>query len=116
MGDRRMAEIKTVDGSLYVYVHSHGYVLPEMAEHAIRKARPRWDDESYATRIIVDQLIKPGRDQELSFGLALKPDMEDEYNGGAPSVIIDLPAQRLFVHSRDAHKLDSTVGKRFTDC
>ncbi len=97
MGDRRMAEIKTEDGSLYVYTHWQGYEFADIAKAAIKTAQPRWDDEPYATRIIVDQLTKDGRDTETGFGLMLKPNAEDSYNGDKPSVLIDLPGQTLTV-------------------
>jgi len=97
MGDRAMAEIITEDGSLYVYSHWGGFELPDNAKQAIMAAQDRWDDESYATRIIVDQLTKGGRDQETGYGLMLKPNAEDEYNNDNPSVIIDLVQKRLSV-------------------
>jgi len=85
-----MAEIKTSNGSLYAYTHWSGFDLPAVAAEAVKKAMPRWDDEPYAVRIIVDQLIKDGRDQEGGWGLMLKPNAEDEYNSDKPSVVIDL--------------------------
>ena len=48
-------------------------------------------------RILVDQLTKEGRDEETGFGLLLKPNAEDEYNNDKPSVIIDLPEQKLMI-------------------
>jgi len=71
--------------------------LPEAAKQAIAAARYRWDDESYATRIIIDQLTKEGRDQETGFGVMVSPRAEDEYNGDEPSVVIDLPKKTLEV-------------------
>lgn len=106
MGDRAMAEIKTGDGSLYVYTHWAGRKLPELAERAIIAAEPRWNDEAYAVRIIVDQLIKNGRDQVLGFGLMLRPNAEDEYNNNKPSVIIDLPKGSLEI-IREGHSCKS---------
>ena len=114
MGDRRMAEIKTDDGSLFVYVHWHGEELPMMAQAAIISARGRWSDYSYATRIIVDQLTKDGRDSELSFGLLLKPKAEDSYNNDKPSVIIDLLEQRLKVYNPG--RPQNEFEKDFEDC
>jgi len=99
MGDRRMAEIKTSDGSLYVYVHWSGSQLPFMAQQAVLKANPRLGDESYWTRIVVDQLTKEGRDRETGFGLMLKPNAEDSYNDDKPSVIIDAKAGTVTVIS-----------------
>jgi len=97
MGDRAMAEIKTEDGSLYVYSHWGGHDLPENAKQAIMMAQDRWDDEPYAVRIIVDQLTKEGRDQETGFGLMLKPNAEDSYNDDEPSVIINLMNKTLTI-------------------
>ncbi len=97
MGDRAMAEIRTEEGSLFVYAHWGGSSLPENAKAAIRAARPRWSDSPYAVRIIVDQLTKDRRDQETGFGLLLTPIAEDEHNGGKPSVVIDLIAQELTI-------------------
>ena len=97
MGDRRMAEIKTEDGSLYVYSHWGGHGMPKDAKAAVLSAKGRWDDESYATRIIVDQLTKECRDMETGAGLMLKPEAEDSYNDDSPSVIIDLPQKVLSV-------------------
>ena len=90
MGDRRMAEIKTSEGSLFLYVHYHGSQLPSMARKAVEVAKPRLGDESYWVRIVIDQLTKDGRDKETGFGLMLKPTHEDEYNNDNPSVIIDV--------------------------
>lgn len=89
MGDRRIAEIKTTEGRLYVYTHWHGSRLPELAQTAIKAAASREGDDSYWTRIVVDQLTKDGRDRETGFGLMLRPNAEDEYNNDKPSVIID---------------------------
>ena len=97
MGDRRMAEIRTARGSLYVYTHWDGEIFPEMAIAAVKVARPRWDDPSYATRILVDQLTKGGRDRETGYGLLLSPDAEDTYNGDQPSIIIDLIVQKVTI-------------------
>jgi hypothetical protein len=88
MGDRRMAEIVTSDGSLYVYTHWHGHDFPTMAKKAVETAKPRLGDEPYWVRIVVDQLTKPGRDKETGFGLMLRPYAEDEYNRDKPSITI----------------------------
>lgn len=97
MGDRRMAEIKLRDGSLYVYTHSGGNALPDVAKAAILAAKPRWGDEPYVTRILVDQLTKAGRDRETGYGLMLRASAEDFYNDDSPSVIIDLATQVLTI-------------------
>ena len=97
MGDRAMAEIKTQDGSLYFYTHWTGSELPADALAALEAARPCLGDDSYATKIVVDSLIKASgaRDRETGAGLMLKPDAEDEYNNNQPSVLIDLVAGKV---------------------
>lgn len=97
MGDRRMAEIKTLDGSLYVYTHWNGSVFPEMAREAIKAAKSRWDDTPYALRIIADQLTKGERDLTTGSGLLLIPNAEDSYNHDTPSILIDLIKRTLIV-------------------
>jgi hypothetical protein len=96
MGNRRMAEIRTKDGSLYFYTHSAGSRLPHDAEHALQLAEPRRDDTDYALRRVVDHLIHASysRDSEIGSGLMFDPHLEDEYLtgdwGGRASVLIDL--------------------------
>ena len=92
MGDRAMAEIKVSDGSLYFYTHWTGHRLPEQAEEALKLAKPRIGDDSYAAKIVIDSLIESSgsRDSETGAGVMLGPNAEDEYNRDQPSVIIDL--------------------------
>ena len=97
MGDRAMAEIRTKEGSLFVYTHWGGHSLPESAKEAVIAAKPRLGDDPYAVRIIVDQLTKEGRDETTGFGLMLEPNAEDEYNNNKPSVIINLNESTLKV-------------------
>ena len=92
MGDRRRAEIRTSDGSLYFYTHWTGHSLENDAVEAMRLATPRKHDEFYALRRVVDHLIlaSGSRDNETGSGLMLKPNAEDQYGGKPCSVLIDL--------------------------
>lgn len=100
MGDRRMAEIRTTEGNLYLYTHWHGSVLPALAKDAVIAAKSRLGDEAYWTRIVIDQLTKDARDKETGFGIMLKPNYEDEYNNDKPSVIIDARTGKVTVIGR----------------
>lgn len=99
MGDRRMAQIVTSEGSLYVYTHWEGSTFPAQARAAVRKAATRLGDEPYWVRIVVDQLTKSGRDAETGFGLLLKPTAEDSYNNDSPSIIINAITGKVSVIS-----------------
>ena len=103
MGDRAMAKVKTTKGSLFIYTHWSGFDLPKTAKEAVKLARPRWDDEPYATHIIVDQLTKEGRDQETGIGIMLDDYAEDGYNHDKPSVIIDIPNQTITIVGHEEH-------------
>jgi hypothetical protein len=104
MGDRRVAEIKTEDGSLFFYTHWAGYNLVEHAELALDDASGRRGDDGYALKIVLDSLIKrvDGRDTEYNAGIYLQAYnedhefiLEDEYgDGNSPSIIIDLRQDR----------------------
>ena len=91
MGDRRIAEIKDGEGSLFFYTHSAGHSLPAIAREALEVAKSRKTDTPYAFRRVVDHLIMAtgSRDNEVGSGLSFFPNAEDEY-GDPPSVIIDL--------------------------
>lgn len=104
MGDRRMAEIRTSEGSLWFYTHWTGIDLPQDAEDALELAKPRRGDEPYAVRRIVDHLIlaSGSRDAEIGSGLMLSPSAEDEYSGDADevaSVLIDVENWRVHVYN-----------------
>ena len=92
MGDRAMAEIKTEEGSLFFYTHSHGDKLPCHARLALENAQSRQGDDVYALRRVVDTLIclSGARDNETGAGLMLSPCCEDEYHDDSPSVVVDL--------------------------
>ena len=96
-----MAEVKTEGGSLFVYTHNSGKELPNDARAAIYAAEDRWDDPTYAARIVVDQLTSRSRDEDDGHGLMLAPAAEDDYNGGKPSVIIDILTRKLTLHRDD---------------
>ena len=92
MGDRRMAEIRTEEGSLYFYTHSTGFALPCNAKRELELAAPRKEDTPYALRRVVDYLIftSGSRDNEVNSGLMFHPNLEDEYGGNPHSVVIDM--------------------------
>jgi len=45
--------------------------------YALDKARPRWDDPTYGTRIVVSQLIGDQWQSETGFGLYVTEDTSD---------------------------------------
>ena len=90
MGDRIVYTIKQ-DKNLSVNLYSHwgGYDRFEALANALRAAEPRWSDTSYATRIIVSQLIGDQWAEETGFGLWAS-DSSGAYGGDHPDITIDL--------------------------
>ncbi len=90
MGDRIVYSIRQdKDLSINLYSHWGGYDRFTALANAIRAAEPRWNDSSYATRIIVSQLIGDQWDQELGFGLWASTE-HGMYGGDHPDIVIDL--------------------------
>jgi hypothetical protein len=90
MGDRIVFTIKQdKDLSVNLYSHWGGYDRFVDLARALKAAEPRWNDGSYATRIIVSQLIGDQWGEETGFGLWASSS-DGAYGGDHPDIIIDL--------------------------
>jgi hypothetical protein len=90
MGDRIVYTIKQdKDLSVNLYSHWGGDGRFENLANALHAAMPRWNDTSYATRIIVSQLIGDEWAEETGFGLWASGS-SDSYGGDHPDITIDL--------------------------
>lgn len=73
MGDRANCVVKqnsyADNGEVFLYTHWSGYELPAIVQSALRK-RWRWDDESYLTRIIFNEMTKGHESTETGFGIS----------------------------------------------
>lgn len=74
MGARTNYTIVTTDNpeqNINVYAHWDGDESVAIMQNAIKAAMPRikMGDTFYATRIIIDQLTKDGRDSETGYGI-----------------------------------------------
>ncbi len=90
MGDRIVYVIKQ-DKELSINLYSHwgGYDRFVTLAKALNAAEPRWNDTSYAARIIVSQLIGTDWAEETGFGLWASKE-HGMYFGDHPDIIIDL--------------------------
>lgn len=57
--------------------------------YALDKARPRWEDTSYGTRIVVSQLIGDQHDSEVGFGLYVSDETDYTSDSWAENVMVD---------------------------
>lgn len=58
-----------LQGAVVLYSHNDGYYMGPKLAAALRKARVRWNDEGYGTRIIVSQIIGGDWNDEYGYGL-----------------------------------------------
>ena len=71
MGDRAVAgfRAKSATPTMFLYQHWSGEEQNRWFAEALGAARPRWSDDSYATRIMVSQLVGDQWTSETGFGL-----------------------------------------------
>jgi len=70
MGDRANFGFRqSNENVIFLYGHWAGESMLANLANAVTTARPRWTDESYATRIAISQLIGEDWNQELGWGL-----------------------------------------------
>jgi len=75
------------DSSVVLYSHwGQDSWQPDLAE-ALQHARPRWDDSSYGTRMIISYLIQHNILDETGFGIYAVHG--DNYDLGEQTVVID---------------------------
>ena len=71
MGDRANFGFRQTDGSIiYLYGHWAGHEMMARLADALIAAEPRWNDESYATRIAICNMIGDDWNQEYGWGIA----------------------------------------------
>lgn len=81
MGARTNYTIITTDNpeqNINVYAHWDGEDSVNNLWKALQQARPRFNDISYAARILVDQLTKDGRDSETGYGIYIGSEITHE--------------------------------------
>lgn len=108
MGDRVVFSIKQdKDLSVNLYSHWGGYDRFKDLARALKAAEPRWNDGSYATRIIVSQLIGDQWNSELGFGLWAS-NSDGAYGGDHPDITIDL-VNKTVEDETGIHPFDSFI-------
>lgn len=80
MGDRANFGFKQSNGeTIVLYGHWAGYDMLANLASAVSAARPRWTDESYATRIAVSQLVGDEWNKETGWGLSVNTILDNEH-------------------------------------
>lgn len=80
MGDRANFGFRQSNGeTIVLYGHWAGYEMLAKLAHAVSAAESRWDDEAYATRIAVSDLIGNEWTQTTGWGLSVNQILDNEH-------------------------------------
>lgn len=80
MGDRANFGFQDRKGdTVFLYGHWAGYKMLENLANAVVKAQSRWNDESYATRICISQLINEDWPGETGWGITVNELCDNEH-------------------------------------
>jgi hypothetical protein len=80
MGDRANFGFRQSTGNtIILYGHWAGHGMLENLAAAVEKARPRWSDEGYATRIAISRLIADDWTSETGWGIYANVIMDNEH-------------------------------------
>ena len=80
MGDRANFGFKQSSGdTLYLYGHWAGHDMLNNLAHSVLEAESRWSDPSYATRIVISNLIGEDWKSETGWGLSVDRILDNEH-------------------------------------
>ena len=114
MGDRANFGFRDrKEDIIFLYGHWAGHQMLSKLADAVSHARPRWTDESYATRICISQLVGEDWNGELGWGLSVNELNDNEHK--VP--VIDWSSQTFTLYEEDlqtivfSSSLDEFVNK-----
>jgi hypothetical protein len=98
MGDRaNFGFVQSNGNTIVLYGHWAGHNMLGRLADAVIAARPRWSDESYATRIAISQLIGDQWNMETGWGLQVNAISDNEHK----IAIVDFNQQTFSLHEED---------------
>lgn len=101
MGDRANFGFRqSNENVVFLYGHWAGHQMLSRLAEAVAAARPRWSDESYATRIAISQLIGDQWDMETGWGLQVNAISDNEHR----IPVINWYEQTFSLHEEDDHR------------
>jgi hypothetical protein len=80
MGDRANFGFRdSKEDIIFLYGHWAGHRMLENLADAVQAAEPRWNDESYATRIAISRLIGDEWTSETGWGISVNALADNEH-------------------------------------
>jgi len=106
MGDRANFGFKqSNDETIVLYGHWAGHEMLANLAEAVEKARSRWTDESYATRIVVSNLIGDNWHETTGWGLTVNNILDNEHK----IPVIDWRSGTFSLHEEASWEEDTKV-------
>jgi len=101
MGDRaNFVFVQPSGDTIVLYGHWAGYNMLGKLADAVIAARPRWSDNSYATRIAISQMIADQWNMETGWGLGVNEIGDNEHK----IAVINWADQTFSLHEEDDFK------------
>ena len=106
MGDRANFGFKqSNDETIVLYGHWAGHDMLGNLASAVETARPRWTDESYATRIAISNLVGDNWHELTGWGLTVNNILDNEHK----IPVIDWRTQTFSLHEEASWDEDTKV-------
>jgi len=106
MGDRANFGFKqSNDETIVLYGHWAGHDMLSNLAEAVEKARPRWTDESYATRIVISNLVGDNWHETTGWGLTVNNILDNEHK----IPVIDWRSGTFSLHEEASWEEDTKV-------
>ena len=98
VGDRaNFGFVQPNGNTIVLYGHWAGYQMLAQLAEAVAKAKPRWNDPAYATRIAISNLIGDQWNMETGWGLHVNEIGDNEHN----IAIVDFMQKTFSLHEQD---------------
>jgi hypothetical protein len=106
MGDRANFGFKqSNDETIVLYGHWAGHEMLANLAEAVETARPRWTDESYATRIVISNLVGDNWHELTGWGLTVNNILDNEHK----IPVIDWRSGTFSLHEEASWEEDTKV-------
>ena len=106
MGDRANFGFKqSNDETIVLYGHWAGHEMLANLAEAVETARPRWTDESYATRIVISNLVGDNWNELTGWGLTVNNILDNEHK----IPVIDWRSGTFSLHEEASWEEDTKV-------
>jgi hypothetical protein len=100
MGDRaNFVFVQDNEETIVLYGHWAGHNMLANLADAVVAARPRWSDDSYATRIAISQMIGHRWSEETGWGLSVNQILDNEHK----IPVVNWKEQTFSLHEEDSY-------------